>query len=303
MRRRGFVAALAGATAGVTVPATGCLGSRGVTVLSAGSLAVVLDENLGPAFEDDTGTAYRGEYYGSKAVMRMVEERQKDPDVVVSADAGLLRRRLYDGHTDWDVVFGSNSVGITYNEGTRIGKRLRDGEPWYEVLRDADDGDVAISDPELDPLGYRAVQMFELAEEKHGLDGFKNEMVSKVYEEPQEPQLLAGVRSGTRSAAVAYRNMAVDHDLPFHEPPDELNFSNPELADTYAEATYTTEDGDTVRGSPVLYNATVLDGADRYGAGIGFVNYLLDSPDTLRRNGLSVPEIRYNGEVPEEVSA
>jgi molybdate/tungstate transport system substrate-binding protein len=298
MERREFVAAIVGATAA----ASGCIGSGGVSVLSAGSLAVVLDENVGPAFEDDTGTGYRGEYYGSNAVMRMVQERQKNPDVVVSADAGLLRRRLYEEYADWDVVFASNSVGIAYNKNTRVGERLEDGNPWYEVLRDAEDGDVAISDPDLDPLGYRAVQMFELAEEKYGIDGFREEMVSKVYEEPNEPQLLAGVRSGTRAAAIAYGNMAVDHGLPFYELPEDINFSDPDRADEYARATYTTEDGTTFEGSPVLYNATVLKDADRRDAGYDFIRYLLQNRGILSENGLSVPEVRYNGDVPEEVS-
>ena len=263
---------------------------------------MVFDENVGPAFEDDTGTAYSGEYYGSNAVMRMVQEEQKVPDVVVSADASLLRESLYDKHADWDVVFASNSVGIAYNEGTRVGERLEDGDPWYEVLRDADEGDVAISDPDLDPLGYRAVQMFELAEKKYGIEGFRDEMVSKVYEEPQEPQLLAGVRSGTRAAAIAYGNMAADHGMPFHKLPDDVNFSDPTRADEYAEATYTMDDGTTVEGSPVLYNATVLKNADRPEAGYDFINYLLNNRGVLADNGLSVPDIRHNGDVPEEVS-
>ncbi|MFP4174819.1 MAG: extracellular solute-binding protein [Halobacteriales archaeon] len=303
MRRREFVRALAGAGATGTVAASGCLSSGGVTVLSAGSLAVVLDEGVGPAFEDDTGTAYSGEYYGSTAVMRMVQEGQKSPAVVVSADAGLLRERLYDEYADWDVVFASNSVGIAYNEDTRVGERLEDGDTWYEVLRDADKGEVAISDPDLDPLGYRAVQMFELAEEKYGLDGFKDGMLAKVYKEPQEAQLLAGVRSGTRSAAIAYGNMAVDHGIPFLELPDDINFSDPELTDKYAEATYTMEDGTTVEGSPVLYNATILKDSKRRDAGTAFVSFLLDSDETLADNGLTIVDPRYNGDVPEEVSS
>ncbi|MDZ7687653.1 MAG: extracellular solute-binding protein [Halobacteriales archaeon] len=299
MRRREFLTAVGG-VAGAT--ASGCLGNSGyVSVLSAGSLAVVLDDELGPSFERETGTAYRGEYHGSNTVMRMVEDGQKNPEVVVSADAGLLRDRLYDEHTDWDAVFASNSVGIAYDEGTRVGERLESGDAWYEVLRDADEGEVAISDPELDPLGYRAVQMFELTEEKHGLDGFRDEMLAKVYEEPEEPQLLAGVRSGTRAAAVAYENMAVDHGIPFHELPDDLNFSDPERADDYAEATYTTEDGTTFEGTPVLYNVTVLSDARRSDAGYEFVRYLLENRETLAEAGLSLPDVSYNGEPPEEV--
>ena len=300
MRRREFLAAVGG-VAGTTAP--GCLGgSEHVGVLSAGSLAVVLDDGLGPSFERDTGTAYSGEYHGSNVVMRMIEEGQKNPDVVVSADARLLRRRLYEEHADWDAVFASNAVGIAYNGETEVGERLDAGNTWYEVLRDAEEGEVAISDPDLDPLGYRAVQMFELAEEKYGIDGFKDEMVSKVYEEPQEPQLLTGVRTGSRSAAVSYKNMAVDHSLPFHELPVDINFSDPECAEEYAKATYTTEDGTTFEGTPVLYNLTVLNDAESKDAGYEFVNYLLENRELLAEGGLSLPDVKYHGDKPAEVT-
>lgn len=301
MRRREFLTALAG---GATATASGCLGGgERVSVLSAGSLAVTLDEGVGPAFERETGIRYSGEYYGSNAVMRMVEDGQKNPDVVVSADAGLLRRRLYDEHTDWDAVFASNSVGIAYNAQTDLGERLDSDESWYDVFQDADEGEVAMSDPDLDPLGYRAVQLFELAGEKHGIDGFGDEMLSKTYEEPEEPQLLTGVRSGSRAAAVVYENMAVDHGLPFHELPDDLNFSDPEHAGDYAAASYTTDDGITIEGAPVLYNITVLEEADRPDAGMEFVNYVLENRGTLSEDGLSVPETEFNGDPPEEVAA
>jgi molybdate/tungstate transport system substrate-binding protein len=285
-----------------TVPASGCLGTGGVNVLSAGSLAVVLDEKVGQEFESDTGTAYSGEYHGSNVVMRMVEEGQKNPDVVVSADARLLRRKLYGEYADWDAVFASNAVGIAYNAETEVGERLEADDAWYDVLRSAEEGEVAISDPDLDPLGYRAVQMFELAEEKYGIDGFRDKMLSKVYEEPQEPQLLTGVRTGSRSAAVSYKNMAVDHNLPFHELPDGINFSDPEQAEQYAEATYTTEDGTTFEGTPVLYNVTVLNSADNKDAGYEFVNYLLENRELLAEGGLSLPDVRYHGDKPTEVT-
>jgi len=49
MERRGFLSALGGAAAtGATAGMTGCLRADGVNVLSAGSLAVTLDEGVGP---------------------------------------------------------------------------------------------------------------------------------------------------------------------------------------------------------------------------------------------------------------
>lgn len=281
----------------------GCIGpTDSVSVLSAGSLAIVLEDHVGKGFEGESGTTYHGEYYGSTAVMRMIEDRQKHPDVVISADDVLLRERLYDDHADWDVEFASNSVGLAYSPDTRVGERLDGGDPWYAVALDADEGALAISDPDLDPLGYRAMHAFQLAEREHGLDGFADALAEAVYREPEEPQLLAAVETGNRAAAVAYRNMAAGHGLSFHEFPDTYNFSNPEYADHYGSASYTTDEGYTAVGTPVVYNATVIDGADNPDAGREFVRFLADSGTLLEEHGLTGTGFpRTHGDVPRAV--
>lgn len=287
----------------------GCSTTRGGTdplsLLSAGSLARTFDEHVGPVFEAETGITIHGEYYGSNAVMRMVEDRTKHPDVIVSADTRLLRDRLYGEFTDWDVEFAANSLGIGYNDETQFGRRLEGGDPWYEVALTVAAGDIAISDPNLDPLGYRAVQAFELAEREHGLDGFRDEMLALVYEEPEEPQMMAGVETGSRAAAVVYGNMAADHGMPFYEFPAAYSFADPGLSDHYATVEYTTDDGYTAEGRPVLYNATVRDGADEPEAGERLVQFLIDNPDILEEAGLTVGATlpRANGDVPSTVDA
>lgn len=276
-----------------------------VDVLSAGSLANTFETYVGPAFQSETGTTVQGEYYGTNALIRMIEEGTKRPDVVVSADATLLRDRLYGEVIDWDVEIATNSLGVAYNDETTLGKRLAAGDPWYDVLLDAETGDVAIADPNLDPLGYRAVLAFELAEAEHDLDGFRDEMLGLVYEEPEEPQMLAGVETGSRAAAVVYRNMAVDHDLPFREFPAAYNFADPSMAEQYASVTYTTDEGYTARGRPILYNVTVPRNADNPDAGRRLVQYLIDHPDILEEAGLATgpPLPRASGTVPEGIDA
>ena len=292
--RRSFLAA---AAVGTTV---GCLGTAAanVRVLAAGSLARAFEEHVAPAFEGETGIDVHGEYYGSNAVMRMVEDRTKRPDVIVSADSTLLRERLYGTVTDWDVEFATNSLGIGYNEATGFGRHLADGEPWYEAARSAGDGALAIGDPDLDPLGYRAIQAFDLAEAEHGLEGFRAEMTASVYEEPEEPQMMAGVETGSRAGAIVYRNMAIDHGMAFQEFPDAYNFGHPELADHYAAAEYTTdEEGYTAKGRPILYGATVNGETEN---GHRFVRFLLDTPGPLREAALTVGDAlpRSFGDVP-----
>ncbi len=305
MDRRTLLRAVPLSIGGFAGCSTSMGGTDPLSLLSAGSLAQTFDAHVGPAFEAETGITVHGEYYGSNAIMRMVEDRTKHPDVIVSADAALLRDRLYGEVTDWDVEFGANSLGIGYNDETRFGRRLADGDPWYELARAADAGDVAIADPDLDPLGYRAVQAFELAEREHGLDGFRDDMLGLVYEEPEEPQMMAGVETGSRAAAIVYRNMAVDHGMPFDEFPDEYSFADPGLADHYATAQYTTDDGYTTEGRPILYNATVSDEADEPEAGEQLVQFLLDNPDILDEAGLTVGTAlpRTNGGVPRAIDA
>ncbi len=285
----------------------GCLGSpsRSVGVLAAGSLARTFEDYVGPALEEETGIQVHGEYYGANAVMRMVEDRTKHPDVIVSADATLLRDRLYDEFTDWDVEFATNSVGIGYNEETAFGQGLDDGDSWHELALETEKGDISIGDPNLDPLGYRAVQAFELAENEYDRDGFRDTMMDLVYEEPEEPQMMAGVETGSRAASIVYHNMAVDHNMPFFEFPDEYNFSNVELADQYATVEFTTdEDGYTAEGRPVVYNATVNEEADNPDAGHALIQFLIDESNLLVDAGLTVGDSfpRPEGDVPEEIT-
>ena len=274
-----------------------------MSLLSAGSLARTFEEHVGPAFESETGTRLRGEYHGSNALLRMIEDRTKAPDVVVSADATLLRDRLYGDETDWDVEFATNSLGIGYDTRTPLGRRLDAGDPWYEVAPDADAGAVAIADPDLDPLGYRAVQAFELAGRVHGRPGLRETLLDLAYREPKEPQLLTGVTTGSRAAAVVYRNMAVDHGIGFTEFPSAYNFAEPDRAAQYATATYTTDDGYTAVGRPIVYNVTVRDGADAPVAGRRLVEFLVDNSDRLTAAGLSVagPLPRAVGAAPEAI--
>ncbi|MFP8952337.1 extracellular solute-binding protein [Natrialbaceae archaeon A-arb3/5] len=302
--RRELLAAVGTVTGGL---AAGCLsgGASSVTVLSAGSLARTFEDFIGPAFEDETGTSVHGEYYGANAVMRMVEDRTRHPDVIVSADATLLRDRLYGDVTDWDVEFATNSVGIGYNEDTEFGRALEDGAAWYELALETDEGDLAIGDPNLDPLGYRAVQAFDLAEAEYDLENFRETMLDLVYEEPEEPQLMAGVESGSRAAAIVYRNMAVDHEMPFVEFPDVYNFADPKLADHYATVDYTTDEEEyTAEGRPILYNATVHDEADEPDAARELVQFLVDNPGLLTDAGLTVGDRlpRSSGAVPEAIA-
>lgn len=276
-------AALAG-VASLGSAVAGCVGSGrpAVDVLAAGSLARPFEAAVGPAFEAATGHAVSGEYRGSAALLRLVAAGHRRPDVVVSADARLMRDRI---DPDWDVAFASNALCVAYAPDTDAGRRLAAGEPWYEVLRDAR---AARTDPALDPLGYRTVQLFQLAESRYGVAGLAAALRESVRVAAAEAHLLAGVERGAYEAAVCYENMAVGRDLPFVDLPAALDFSDPARADGYAEASFETASG-SIPGRPVLYAATVPPVAAEREAGRRFVRLLCERPGLLREWGLSVP--------------
>jgi len=298
--RRRFLATVGLTTVFGTAGCSSTTSTGEIDLLSAGSLSIILGNKVGASFEQETGITVQGEFHGSNAAMRFIASGQKSPDVVASADADLLREELRPDYATWDIVFASNAVGITYNPDTQVGQVLENRTPWYRALREAD-SEIAMSDPDLDPLGYRTVQMFKLAEEYYDVDGLAQDLIDRLEIDPQEAHLLAGIETGDRAAAVCYRNMAVDHGLPFISLPDELDFSNPEYADQYSQATYTTDEGTTIEGTPVLYNAAVLTGADHPENGRRFLRYLLQNREVLGENGLVVDDRfpRTNGDVPE----
>lgn len=291
--RRAFLAAGGGVALGGCVVAGATPGLLGggptVDVLAAGSLLGAFDERVGPAFAAASAFDYRGEYRGSNAVVRLVDADQKNPDVVVVADPSLLRESAIAARVGWDVTFATNELGIAYAPETRVGRRLDDGQPWYRVLANSDAA-IGRTDPNIDPLGYRTLMLFDLASRYYDRPELATELRDNSVIAARESHLLAGIEGGSRPAAFCYRNMAADHGLPFVELPVELNFADPAQADHYATASYTTDRGTIVRGGPISYAATVPNSADRPAAGREFVRFLLSNPDLLRERGLAVPE-------------
>lgn len=277
-------AALAGALS-LGSAVAGCVGSGRPTVdvLAAGSLVRPFEDAVSPAFESATGHTVSGEYHGSAALLRLVAAGHRTPDVVVSADARLLRDRI---RPAWDVTFASNALCVAYAPGSEAGRRLAAGEPWYEVLGSVP---AARTDPALDPLGYRTVQLFQLAESHYGVDGLAATLRDHVRVAAREAHLLAGVERGRYEAAVCYENMVAGRDLPSVDLTAALDFSDPARADRYARASYDPADGPPIPGRPVAYAATVPTAADHSAAGRRFVTFLCERADLLREWGLSVP--------------
>jgi len=132
------------------------------------------------------------------------------------------------------------------------------------------------------PLGYRTLLALALASEYYDDPDLPLRVVSRkqVY---LETQLLAQFETGGLDAAFVYRNMAVERDYPYVELPPELNLGAPSMADRYATATVTLDDGTTFTGGPIAYGATLR--TDRPAAQSVFETLVASTDDYLTDHG------------------
>ena len=255
------VTGLAGCPSGVSSgkegPGEAGTNSAPVDVLAAGSLQHALETGLEPAVD----VPVRVESHGSATVARMVDEGQRDPDIVAVADTALFDRPL---SPPWHAVFARNAVVLAYNRDTEGGQRLADAGPerWYEPLV-AGEVSLGRTDPDRDPLGYRALFMLELASRFY--DG-ATELRTRIPQREQvypETALLSQFETGSVDAAIAYRNMAVERGYEFVDLPDRIDLSNPaHAADWYSTVAYELPSGQVVAGGLIGYGATVRKRSD-----------------------------------------
>jgi len=317
--RRGFLRATAlGAVAGLTglagCPSGVSLGREGsgdattssapVDVLAAGSLQHAFETGLVPAVD----VQLRIESHGSATVARLIDEGQRDPDIAAVADTALFEQPL---SPPWHSVFASNAVVLAYNPETDGGQRIAEAdagggeraqtgtERWYDPLLD---GDVRLgrTDPDQDPLGYRALFVLELASRYYDDAPALHERIPTRKQVYPETGLISQFETGSIDAALAYRNMAVERDYEYVGLPDQIDLSNPEFADDWYETvSYELPSGQEIRGGLIGYGSTIRKPSDAARS----VFDVLTTGEYLAESGFLLREQfpRYEGDVPEPV--
>lgn len=296
--RRSVLSAVAVGLSGVTGCSAVIGGDDGrpvtVSILAAGSLNNALENGLRPSVDSTVAI----EAHGSAEVARLVADGQKDPDIVSVADVALFDSPL---RPDWFAEFATNSIVIAYNPDTDGGQRLADAgtEHWYRPLL-SEDVAVGRTDPDLDPLGYRALFVLELATEYYGTDTDLREEIPRREQIYPETQLVSQFETGSIDAAIAYRNMAVDRGYEYIDLPAEIDLSEPSHTDAYETATYELPSGKVVRGGLISYGSTIR---HRSTAVLDvFVEHV--TGQYLDEFGFVVPDgyPRFTGNAPDEVT-
>ena len=208
-----------------------------LVVFNAGSLAKPFHDLLQAFKAKYPGVAPAQENSGSLEAARKLTELGKIPDVIGVADYGVIPKLLIPAHATWFATFARNSMVLIFTDKS-IGASEINGQNWWQVLL-RPGVRAGRSDPALDPNGYRTLMVLQLAEkfyQQPGLAGRLERALPPKYMRPKEADLTALVQAGELDYSWSYASIAKTAKLPYVDLPDEVDLSNPELADGYAQA-------------------------------------------------------------------
>jgi molybdate/tungstate transport system substrate-binding protein len=250
----------------------------------AGSLVKTFESTIGPLFQKDTGYIYVGEGKGSVQLANMIIDKQRDPDVFVSAGTIPVMRLMNQNPplAHWLVKFASAEMVIAYTPNSPFFsdlERARQGEiPWYEILSEEEGLKFRRTDPDLDPKGYYMIMVAQLANIYYNDSTIKDRILSEDRNPAQllpEESLLTTLEQGQIDASATYKHEAVARGLPYITLPGEINLSDPKFSNFYNQASYALGNGQVVRGDAIDFSLTIPETNKNTDGSIAFVKFLL----------------------------
>jgi molybdate/tungstate transport system substrate-binding protein len=229
---------------------------------------------------------------GSATTIRKVTELGKECGVIGSADYLLIPELMFPQYADWYIVFASNEMSIAYTDQSEFANEIN-GNNWYEIL--ARDGvTYGRSDPDQDPCGYRTLMVWQLAEKHYKVSGIYDSLYEAAGDlmRPKSVDLIALLESGDLDYAFEYSSVAEQHNLNYVELPSEINLSDVDFEDFYAQAEVEiagTEPGEKIVmiGKPIVYGVTIPKNFPRQELAIAWVDFLLSD------KGMEIMEANY----------
>lgn len=169
-------------------------------------------------------------------------------DVLVTADDTTIAQMLEPTYARGYITFASNKMVVSATPGNHISSA-----DWKEKLL-APDATFYHKNPYGDPGGYRGVMTLLLANEVE--TGLGDALMNHPGHIGMDPALTPRT-APAHQYAIEYYSAAASRGAEFAELPDEMNLSNPALADCYAKATFAVDEANTVKGAPITHGVTI----------------------------------------------
>jgi molybdate/tungstate transport system substrate-binding protein len=250
-------------------------------IFHAGSLAVPM-EKMEKIFESKhPNIDVQREVGGSTKMARLISEVGKPADIMASADYKVIDNNLIPEHAAWNIRFATNQLVLTYTDQSRYADEITPTN-WYKILQ-RKDVVWGHSDPNLDPCGYRALMVMQLAEKFYGIDGLYDDLLAnrpKKNIRPKSVELVNLLKSGNMDYAWEYLSVAVQHDLEYIKLNDHINLGNYKYDSFYKQAAVKVsgkKPGTTIikHGKSCTYGVTLIKDAEHRQAAILFLKYML----------------------------
>jgi molybdate/tungstate transport system substrate-binding protein len=233
-----------------------------VQVLYAGSLANLMEHDLGPAFDKATGAHFEGTGAGSTQLVTEIKGKVKQADVFISAATAAndpLMGTSNGGWENWYATFATAPLVIGYNPNSKFAADLK-SKPWQQVITESG-FKMGSTDPKLDPKGKLAAQALQMV----------NLPTSAVQVFPEE-QLVGRLQAGQLDAGFFYSSEAAEVGIPTVDP-----------GSIKLKATYT---------------VSVLNNAPNAAGGQAFVEYLFSAEGLalMKKHGLQLHPVTVTGD-------
>jgi len=251
-----------------------------ITIFHAGSLSTPL-KDLTIAFKKTHPQArIVRESAGSVECVRKVTEQGRLADLVISADYFIFDTMMIPQYTDWYGMFATNEMVLCYREGAP-GSDTLTADNWHQLLLQ-EGTRYAHTDPDLDPAGYRALMVWQLAEKHTKSAGLYEKLASGLpaeHEYGTAAELIAALQAGEVDYAFEYLSVAKQNGFKYLQLPAEINLASLAMKDTYqsAKVTTTSADGKTTvqTGLPIINALTVPNNAPNAPLALEFAKFIM----------------------------
>jgi molybdate/tungstate transport system substrate-binding protein len=259
-----------------------------LVIFHAGSLSVPM-EQIEKNFEDRyKNVDVLREASGSQKCARKITDLKKPCDIMASADFRVIDKLLIPEYTDINIRFASNQMVLCYTDKSKFADHVNQ-DNWYNIL--AKKGVIwGHSDPDLDPCGYRALLVIQLADMYYKKSGLYDLLLANRPIEnvrPKSVELVALLQTGNMDYAWEYRSVAVQHELKFIELPVQINLSDPGFDPFYSRASIMVKGKEPdskleMIGQSITYGVTPIKNSPNPEAAEAFLKYLLDPEGGLK---------------------
>jgi molybdate/tungstate transport system substrate-binding protein len=237
-------------------------------------------------FTARTGIVIERESGASLEHVRKITELHRIPDVLLLADADIIPRLLIPKYASWYADFARNRLVVAYTNRSKHAQEITAAN-WTEIVQRTD-VEVGRTDPNIAPVGYRTLLMFDLAEryyKRAGLSAGLLEHSPARNIRPNAAELAALLAAGELDYIYDYQSVAESNGFHFVALPGAINLGEPAHAADYAGVSVTVRGGapgatERFTGQPILYGLTVPREAPHRESANRFLAYLI-SPAIL----------------------